>query len=115
MAYSTERRRFSRFIIQLAVRYQTRTPESEEMYQGQGESRDLSLSGGFFYLDPPMALRPGQFLNLTIVAPMFFLESDAIPHLTATAEIVRLEPPGSSNPHYGVAVIFVDNLSFARA
>ncbi len=115
MAWSTERRRFSRFIIQLAVKYQILAPETGELYQGQAESRDISLSGGFFYVDPPVDLQPGQFLDLTIVAPMFFLESDHIPHLTATGKIIRLEPPGAASPQYGVAVNFVDQLSFAQA
>ncbi len=110
-----DRRRFSRLIISLVVRYQTSSPENGEMQQGQGIISNISLSGTLFYLDQPAVFLPGQFLRLTIVAPMLFLANDHIPQLTATGEIVRLEPPGGANPNYGVAVNFVENLSFAAA
>ncbi len=113
MVSAKERRRFSRFMILLTVRYQTLVPESSELSQGQGVLRDISLSGSFFYVDHSPAFRPGQILSLTIVAPLLFLESDHMSHLTATGEVVRLEPPGFANPHYGVAVSFAENLSFA--
>lgn len=115
MTPDADRRRFSRLIVSLAVKYQTRSPESGELRQGEGVIDNISLSGGFFYVDRPEALRPGQLLRLTILAPMLFLAKDLIPQLTATGEVVRLEPPGYANPNYGVAVNFVENLSFVAA
>ncbi len=111
MVSHTERRRFCRFIIPLAVRYQTRSPESGELHQGHGVIRDISLSGCFFHVDHTVAFQLGQFLYLTIAAPLPF-DSDHISELTAIGEVVRLELPGFANPNYGVAVNFVKNLSF---
>ncbi len=108
-----DRRRFSRFIIQLGVRYQIHCPESDKLHQGQGIIRNISFSGILFDAEDTSTLRVGQYLSLTINAPMFFLEQDHIPHLTARGIIVRLEPPGYVNPNYGVAVRLTKNLSFA--
>ena len=113
MVSAKERRRFSRFMILLTVKYQTLCLESGARQQGQGVLRDISLSGSFFYVDHSPAFLPGQLLSLTIVAPLLFLESDCMPHLSATGKVVRLERPRSANPHYGVAVSFAENLSFA--
>ncbi len=113
MVSARERRRFSRFMILLTVKYQTLCLESGAPHQGQGVLRDISLSGSFFYVDHNPAFQPGQLLSLTIVAPLLFLESDSMSQLSATGKVVRLEPPGFANPHYGVAVSFAENLSFA--
>lgn len=110
-----ERRRFNRLIIQLPVSYQTFHPESGELHQGHGVIRDISLSGSFFHLDHEAPFQPGQLLSLTIAAPLPFMDIEHISHFTAQGEVVRLEPPGPSNPNYGVAVNFLENLSFAIA
>lgn len=109
-----ERRRFSRFIVPLAVHYQVHCPETGKLlHQGQGVLRDLSLSGGFFHLDHPPAFQTGQILSLTIAAPLPYLESHDISLLMAPGEVVRLEPPEPANSKFGVAVNFLQDLSFA--
>jgi len=113
MASPLERRRFNRVIISLPVYYQTWHPESGELHQGQGVIRDISLSGSFFHLDHEVPIQPGQLLSLTIAAPLPFLDIDHISHFTAQGEVVRLEPPGPADPRYGIAVNFLQNLSFA--
>jgi hypothetical protein len=110
-----ERRRFSRIIIPLAVQYRTQCPVSGELCQGQGVLRDISLSGSFFHLDHETTFQPGQILSLTITAPLPFLNGQQVSHLQAEGEVVRLEPPGPANPNLGVAVHFLQNLSFASA
>ena len=110
-----ERRRFNRLIIPLPVRYQTFHPESGELHQGYGVIRDISLSGSYFHLDHAASFQPGQLLSLTIAAPLPCLDIEHISHFTAQGEVVRLEPPGPANPNYGVAVNFLQNLSFAIA
>ena len=110
-----ERRRFHRLIIPLPVRYQTFHPESGELHQGHGVIRDISLSGSYFHLDHAASFQPGQLLSLTIAAPLPFLDVEHFSHFTAQGEVVRLEPPGPSNPQYGVAIHFLENLSFAIA
>jgi PilZ domain len=113
MSSSLERRRFSRFIVPLLVDYQTQCPESGDLLQGQGVMRDLSLTGAFFHLEHPPNFQAGQILSLTITAPLPFLDNPHISHLQAEGEVVRLEPPRSANPCHGVAVSFLQNLSFA--
>jgi hypothetical protein len=113
MVSAKERRRFSRFMILLTVKYQTLCLESGARQQGQGVLRDISLSGSFFYVDHNPAFQPGQLVSLSIVAPLLFLESDCMSRLSATGKVVRLEPPGFANPDYGVAVSFTENLSFS--
>ncbi len=110
-----ERRRFSRLIIPLPVRYQTFHPESGELHQGHGVIRDISLSGSFFHLDHEAPFQAGQLLSLTFAAPLPFMDIEHIANFTAQGTVIRLEPPGLSNPNYGVAVNFLENLSFARA
>lgn len=115
MSSSLERRRFSRFIIPLEVRYQTQCPVSGELHQGQGVLRDISLTGSFFHVDHPVNFQPGQILSLTISAPLPFLDNHHISQFTAQGEVVRLEPPGPANPNFGVAINFIQALSFAPA
>ena len=115
MSSSLERRRFSRFIIPLEVRYQAQCPVSGELHQGRGVLRDISLTGSFFHVDHPIDFQTGQILALTIAAPLPFLDSHHISHFTAAGEVVRLEPPGPTNPNYGVALNFIQALSFAPA
>ena len=110
-----ERRRFSRLVIPLEVRYQTQCPVSGELHQGQGVLRDISLTGSFFHVDHPVTFQPGQILSLTIAAPLPFLNNHHTSHFTAEGEVVRLEPPGPANPNFGIAINFTQNLSFATA
>ena len=110
-----ERRRFSRLIIPLPVCYHTFHPESGELHQGCGVIRDISLSGSYFHLDHAASFLPGQLLSLTISAPLPGLDIEHISHFTAQGEVIRLDPPGPANPNYGVAVSFLQDLSFAIA
>ena len=113
MVSSLERRRFNRFIVPLAVRYQTRSPVSGELHQGRGVARDISLSGSFFHVADPAPFQTGQLLSLTIEAPLPFPDNGQTSLLTAQGEVVRLEPPGPASPALGVAVNFLHQLSFA--
>lgn len=113
MSSSLERRRFSRFIIPLEVRYQTQCPVSGELRQGQGVLRDISLTGSFFHVDHPVSFQPGQILSLTIAAPLPFQDNHHISQFTAAGEVIRLEPPGPANSNFGVAINFNQALSFA--
>jgi hypothetical protein len=108
-----ERRRFNRLIIPLPIRYRSQDPESGKLYQGHGVIRDISLTGSFFHLDHDAPFKPGQLLSLTIAAPLPFMDIDHFSTLSAQGTVVRLEPPGPANSNYGVAVHFLEHLSFA--
>ena len=110
-----ERRRHQRLLVSLPLHYQTRNPESGEIHQGYGVIRDISLSGSYFHLDHEAPFQPGQILSLTIDTTMSFLDIDSISCLQAEGEVVRLEPRGLANPRFGVAVNFLEDLSFLSA
>jgi hypothetical protein len=112
MASLEERRRYQRLVVPLSVAFRTRLPETGEVQQGSGVLRDISLSGSFFQVAPPASFKPGQIVSLTIAAPLPFLDFEEISHLKARGEVVRLEPPGPANPHYGVALHFLEGPSF---
>ncbi len=110
-----DRRRFSRFILPLEVRYETRCPVSGNLCQGQGTLKDISLTGSFFHVDQPVNFQPGQILSLTIAAPLPFFGNDKVSDLAVKGEVIRLEPPGPATSNMGVAVNFIQDLSFAAS
>lgn len=112
MAPPMERRRYQRIIVPLSVEYHTHCPESGELLTGRGALRDISLSGSFFHVPPPVSFRKGQVLSLSIAAPMPSLDLYGSSHFQATGEVIRLEPPGPASPHYGVALNFLNGPSF---
>ena len=69
MVSLAERRRYNRLVVPLSVEYQTHWPETGEVRQGKGVLRDISLSGGFFHVEPTASFKPGQIISLTIAAP----------------------------------------------
>jgi len=110
-----ERRRFSRLYISLAVEYHFLQPETGEVHQGQGVLRDISLSGSYFHPDKPLPLTPGQVLSLSIAAPLPYLNMDQTSHLKAQGSVVRVDPPDGANPRPGVAINFLESLTFSSS
>ncbi|MBM4294565.1 MAG: PilZ domain-containing protein [Deltaproteobacteria bacterium] len=110
---SMERRRFNRLAIPLAVEYQFLQPETGEVHRGQGVLRDISLSGSYFHLDATAPLAPGQVLSLTIAAPLPYLDTDHTSRLKARGEVVRVDPPGGASLRAGIAINFLEGLTFS--
>lgn len=110
-----ERRRFSRLVISLAVEYHFLQPETGEVHHGQGVLRDISLSGSYFHPDKPLPLIPGLVLSLTIAAPLPYLDMDYTSHLKAQGAVVRVDPPGGADPRPGVAINFLESLTFSSS
>jgi c-di-GMP-binding flagellar brake protein YcgR len=115
MTSPMERRRFNRITVSLPVEYQTRLPDTDAPFQGQGVLRDISLGGTFFHVDPGTSFQLGQILSLVISAPLPYLEDSDISHLHATGEVVRFEPPGPNHSHAGVALNFLEGPTFCAA
>ncbi|MDP3182348.1 MAG: PilZ domain-containing protein [Desulfobaccales bacterium] len=113
MSSPMENRRFGRLLLPLSMEYNIRLPDSGEYHSGQGVTRDISLSGAYILCEPPTPLMPGQILDLTIAAPLPYLDIDEVSHLKAQGEVLRLDPPVLAGQHYGVAISFLDGLSFA--
>jgi hypothetical protein len=108
-----ERRRYGRLLVPLQVEYQVHRPENGEVQRGQGVTRDISLGGAYLCCDSPCLLGPGQILDLTIATSIPSLDIPETSHLKAKGEVLRLDPPGPANPYWGVAVSFLDYLTFA--
>lgn len=94
------------------MEFHTCHPDTDAIHRGQGVLRDISLGGIFFYVDPGILFQQGQVLNLTILAPLPYLEDSGISHLHATGEVVRFEPPGPDQPRPGVALNFLKGPTF---
>jgi len=112
MTSPMERRRFNRITVSLPVAYQTRLPDTDAPFQGQGVLRDISLGGTYFHVDPETSFVPGQILSLTVSAPLPYLEDTDISHLQATGEVIRFDPPALNRPQAGVALNFLGGITF---
>lgn len=107
-----ERRRFTRITVTLPVTYNTRLPDTDTPFQGQGVIRDISLGGTYFHVDSGISFQPGQILSLTVSAPLLYLDDPDLSHLQATGEVVRFDPPTPKRPQAGVALNFLGGLTF---
>ncbi len=115
MASPMERRRFGRFFVPLSMEYSVRMPDTGECHSGQCFTRDISLSGAYIFCESPTPLMPGHILDLTFAAPLHYLDVDDISYLKARGEVLRLDPPALADQHYGVAINFMDGLSFSSS
>ncbi len=110
--FAAERRRFSRVMVSLDVQYCTDLPETGEQLQGYGTLKDFSLSGLFFFSDPPIPLLPGQILTLNISTSLPNLDLFDTSHIKARGEVVRLEPSEPSPYQLGIAINFLESPTF---
>jgi hypothetical protein len=109
---AAERRRFSRVMVSLDVQYCADLPETGELLQGYGTLKDFSLSGLFFFSDPPLPLVPGQTLTLTISSSLPNLDLLDTSHIKARGEVVRLEPTAPNRYQQGIAINFLESPTF---
>lgn len=112
MTSPLERRRFTRITVNLPVTYNTRLPDTDAPFQGQGVLRDISLGGTYFHVDSDISFQPGQILSLTVSAPLHYLEDTDLSHFQAIGEVIRFDPPTSNRPQAGVALNFLGGLTF---
>lgn len=112
MEFAAERRRFGRVMVSLDVQYHADLPETGEHLQGYGTLKDFSLSGLFFFSDPPASLTPGQILTLTIAASLPNLDLYGTSHIKARGEVVRLELTAPNRYQCGIAIHFLESPTF---
>ena len=112
MTSPLERRRFSRIMVALPVAFHTCQPDTDTPFRGQRVLRDISLRGTYFHVHPGTCFQPGQILSLTVAAPLPYLEDTDIPHLQATGQVVRFDPPAPNRSQAGVALNFLGGLTF---
>lgn len=112
MEDGAERRRFQRIRVSLNVEFWANSLETGETHQGQGVLKDFSLSGVYFFAEPPVPLVPGQILTLCISASLPQLDSFGTSHICATGRVVRMETAAGAPLQGGVAVTFLEGPSF---
>jgi len=112
MASPSERRRFNRITVALPVAFDTRLPDTDAPFQGQGLLRDISLGGTYFHVESGISFQPGQILSLTVSAPLLYLEDTDLSCLQATGKVIRFDPPAPNRPQAGVALNFLGGLTF---
>jgi hypothetical protein len=112
MTSPSERRRFNRITVALPVAFDTRLPDTDAPFQGQGLLRDISLGGTYFHVDSDTSFQPGQILSLTVSAPLLYLEDTELSCLQVTGEVIRVDPPTPNCPQAGVALNFLEDLTF---
>jgi c-di-GMP-binding flagellar brake protein YcgR len=110
--FDAERRRFIRVMVSLEVEYCADFPETGELLHGQGTLKDFSLSGVYFFSDPPIPLLPGQTLTLIISTSLPNLDLFDTSHIKARGEVVRLEPTEPSRRQFGIAINFLESPTF---
>jgi len=113
MEFAAERRRFGRVRVSLEVYYSVRLPETGELLQGYGRLKDFSLSGLYFFTEPPVSLFPGQILTLMISASLPHLDLPDISYIKARGEVMRLEPFNDNDHKCGIAINFLESPTFS--
>lgn len=112
MENGAERRRFHRLRVSLNVEFYAKSQETGRALQGQGVLKDFSLSGVYFFTEPPIPLVPGQILTLCISASLPHLDQFGTSHIRATGLVMRLEKAHGAPLPGGVAVSFLEGPSF---
>jgi hypothetical protein len=110
-----ERRRHNRLVVTLPVRYHENSADTEEEYGGLGVLKNISLGGLYFECPPPTDIKKGQILHLSIAASLPSLDFHGTSHLATKGEVLRLDPPAAEGRAYGVAVRFLEELTFSAS
>ena len=110
-----EKRRHNRLVLTLPVRFQAASGEAVEEPQGHGTLKNISLGGLYFECPPPVNIKPGQILQFTIAASLPTLDLLGTSHLEATGEVLRLDHLLGVGRACGVAVRFLEELTFSHS
>jgi hypothetical protein len=110
-----ERRRHNRLVLTLPLRYHDISEEAGEEGRGLGVLKNISLGGLYFECPPPLDIEEGQILQFSIAASLPALDILGTSHLAARGEVLRLDAPRLSGRPYGVAIRFLEELSFSQS
>lgn len=108
-----ERRRFHRLRVSLPLTFRLQSADGQGPVQGRGVLRDVSLSGAYFLIEAPFSFSPDLMVELSIFCHVPSLDRTHTQHLYARGRVVRLENPQASQGVLGVAVSFLEGLSFS--
>lgn len=107
-----EKRRHNRLVLSLPVRFHDAAAALGEESGGRGVLKNISLSGLYFECPPPVDLKQGQVLQLSIAASLPSLDLLGTSHLAARGEVLRLDHLLGADRACGVAVRFLEELTF---
>ena len=108
-----DKRRHNRLMLTLPVRFYEISGEAGEEPLGLGVLKNISLGGLYFECPPPVNIKPGQVLQFTIAASLPTLDILGTSHLEATGEVLRLDHLLGAGRACGVAVRFLEELTFS--
>ena len=82
----------------------------------QGVVGNISLGGMYFQCTEPPKLASGQILEFTVAMSVDPLATDhhhEVSYFKGTGSVVRVEPPKTGSPFFGIAVEFSQPLTLA--
>lgn len=110
-----EKRRHNRLVLTLPIKYHDADAPLGEGSQGLGVLKNISLGGLYFECPPPVDFKQGQILQLSIAASLPSLDVLGTSHLATRGEILRLDKPLRAGQACGVAVRFLEELTFSQS
>lgn len=108
-----EKRRFPRIAKCLPMEYSCRLPDSGDICSGKGGTQDVSRGGIYFKCDQPQ-LDFGWRIDLTIIEIIHQPIGYKTLKLKLEGQVARIEAPGGTATHHGVAVQFLVPMSVNR-
>ncbi|MFZ5450566.1 MAG: PilZ domain-containing protein [Thermodesulfobacteriota bacterium] len=108
-----EKRRHNRLVLSLPVRFHDVAAALGEESGGLGVLKNISMGGLYFECPQPADLRKGQILQFNIAASVPPLDLLGTSHLTARGEVLRLDHLLGADRACGVAVRFLEELTFS--
>ncbi|MBI4644785.1 MAG: PilZ domain-containing protein [Deltaproteobacteria bacterium] len=111
----SERRRHNRLVLTLPLRYHDGSGDGGEEQGGLGILKNISLGGLYFECPPPVNIKQGQILQFTIAASLPSLDFLGTSNLAARGEVLRLDHLLGADRACGVAVRFLEELSFSNS
>jgi len=107
-----ERRRHNRLVVTMPVWVQEADGDAGEDPGGLGVLKNISLGGLYCQCPPSVKLKQGQILQFTVSSSLPHLDQPGACRLTARGQVLRLDQVPGAEPAWGVAVCFLDELTF---
>lgn len=85
----------------------------EKSQEFLGVLRDMSLGGIYFKCQEPPTFSPGNIIEVNFSVPNYtnFTKKSKSFIFRGRGKVIRIEPPDSTAPYYGIAVEFLTPLA----
>jgi hypothetical protein len=107
-----DRRRHNRLVVTMPVWIQEADGDAGEDPGDLGVLNNISLGGLYCQCPPSVKLKQGQILQFTISSSLPDLDLPGASRLTARGQVLRLDQVPGDDPAWGLAVCFLDELTF---